>query len=133
MATEQRDQPVGELVKQLSEQTSQLVRQEIRLAQAELREKGKHAGIGAGLFGGGGLLALCALGSLVAAGILALATAVEPWLAALIVAAALALVAGVMALIGRREVDRATPPAPEQAVESAKQDVDHVKGRASSA
>jgi len=85
MATERQDQPVGELVKQLSEQTSTLVRQEIRLATVELQEKGKRAGIGAGLFGATGLVALYGVGALVAAAILALAEAVDPWLAALIV------------------------------------------------
>lgn len=128
MAGTTRDQaPVGELVKQLSEQTATLVRQELRLAQVEMREKGKRAGIGAGMFGGAGILALYGGGFLLAAGAVALATAVEPWLAVLIVALVLFAGAGVLALVGRREVAQATPPAPEQAIESSKRDVDHLK------
>ena len=124
------DRPVGELFQQLSTQTVTLVRQEIKLAQLELQEKGKRAGLGAGMFGGAGLVALYGVGALVAAGVLALATAVEPWLAALIVAAALLLVAGVLALSGKRQVKQATPPVPEQALESVQRDVDEVKERA---
>ncbi len=131
MANDQlQDQSTADLLKRLSEQTSNLVRQEIRLAQLELQEKGKRAGIGAGLFGASGLVALYALGALIAALILLLATAVEGWLAALIVAAALAMLAGVLALTGRREVQEATPPAPERAIESVQADVDEVKARA---
>lgn len=124
------DQSLGELVQRLSNQTAALVRQELRLAQVELQEKGKRAGIGAGLFGASGLVGLYALGALIAAAILAVAEAVDPWLAALIVAAALGLVAGVLALTGRSQVEQATPPAPEQAMESAKADVETVKERA---
>ena len=124
------ERSLGELVQQLSQQTSTLVRDEIRLAQLELQEKGKRAGIGAGLFGGSGLVALYGLGALIAAAILALATAVEPWLAALIVAVVLFAIAGVAALIGKKQVEEATPPAPEEAIESAKRDVDVVKERA---
>jgi MFS family permease len=127
---ELQDQSTADLLKRLSEQTSALVRQEIRLAQLELQEKGKRAGIGAGLFGASGLVALYALGALIAGLILLLATAMEAWAAALIVAAALAILAGVLALTGRKEVQEATPPAPEQAMESVKQDVDEVKARA---
>jgi uncharacterized membrane protein YqjE len=131
MATERQDQPIGELVKQLSEQTSTLVRQEMRLATVELQEKGKRAGIGAGLFGGAGLLAAYGGGALVATIILLLATAMEPWIAALIVAVVLFAIAGIVALLGKKQVDQATPPQPEQAIESTKQDVDHLKERAS--
>jgi membrane protein len=121
---------VGELFQQLSTQTATLVRQEIKLAQLELQEKGKRAGLGAGMFGGAGLVALYGVGALVAAAVLALATAVDPWLAALIVAAVLLLVAGVLALSGKRQVKQATPPVPEQALESVQRDVDEVKERA---
>ena len=121
---------MAELIKQLSDQTTTLVRQEIRLATVELQEKGKRAGIGVGLFGASGLVALYALGALIAGVILLLATALEPWLAALIVAAGLALLAGVLALTGRKEVQEATPPAPERAIESVKEDVNEVKARA---
>jgi uncharacterized membrane protein YqjE len=124
------DRSLSELVQQLSNQTSTLVRQEIRLAQLELQEKGKRAGIGAGLFGGSGLVALYGLGALIAAAILALATAVDGWLAALIVAVVLFAIAGVAALTGKKQVEQATPPAPEQAIESTKESVDVVKERA---
>ena len=122
-----REEPIGDLVKRLSEQTSQLVRDEIRLAQLELQEKGKKAGMGAGMFGGAGVVALYGVGALVAAAILALATAVEPWLAALIVAVVLFAIAGVLALSGKKQVEQATPPKPEQAMASVQRDIDEVK------
>ena len=127
------ERSTGELVKDLSEQSTRLIRQEMELAKAELREKGKAAGVGAGMFGGAGVLGLYALGALTAAAILGLAEAVDAWLAALIVAAVYAAIAGVLALSGRRSVEEATPPAPERAVESTKRDVDHVKNRAKGA
>ncbi|GAB2458535.1 phage holin family protein [Jatrophihabitans fulvus] len=123
---------LGELVGRLSEQTSRLVRDELRLAQAEMAQKGKRAGIGAGLFGGAGLFAAYGLGALVAAAIMALAGPLSGWLAALVVGAALFLVAGVAALIGKREVQEATPPVPEQAVDGLKQDVQTLRGGSSS-
>ena len=122
--------PIGELVQRLSQQTATLVRQEIRLAQAELKEKGKRAGIGAGMFGGSGLVALYALGALIAGLILLLAEAVAAWIAAFIVAAALGLIAGVLALTGKKQVEQATPPKPEAAIESLQADVAEVKQRA---
>jgi uncharacterized membrane protein YqjE len=128
--TSQSDQQISDLVKQLSEQTSDLVRKELRLAQLEMQEKGKRAGIGAGLFGGAGLVALYGLGVLIAAIVLALATAIEGWLAALIVAVVLFAVAGVAALMGRKQVEQAVPPQPEQAIASTKRDVEVVKQRA---
>jgi MFS family permease len=121
---------VAELVKQLSEQTSRLARQEVELAKAELAVKGKRAGIGAGMFGTAGALGFYALGALVATAILALATAVAAWLAALIVTAVLGAVAGVLALQGKNKVQAATPPVPEQATESVKEDVQWAKTRA---
>jgi membrane protein len=126
----QSDQQIGDLVKQLSEQTSDLVRKELKLAQVEMQEKGKRAGIGAGLFGGAGLVALYGLGVLIAAIVLALSTAIDAWLAALIVAVVLFAVAGVAALMGRKQVEQATPPQPEQAIASTKRDVQVVKERA---
>ena len=123
------DQPMADLIRQASEQTAALVRQEIRLAQVELREKGKHAGLSAGLFGGGGLLALYGLGALVLAAIFALGLAVPGWAAALIVAALLFAVSGVLALSGKKQIDQARPPKPEQAIESTQRDVDEVKQR----
>jgi len=123
------DRPFGELLKELSNQTSSLVRQELELAKAELAEKGKQAGIGAGLFGGAGLAGLLALGALTACLIAALATGMDVWLAALVVAIAYAAVAAVLAVMGRRKTREATPPAPEQAIESTKEDVQWAKTR----
>ena len=128
---EAADQPIGELVQQLSNQTATLVRKEIRLAQLELQEKGKHAGIGVGMFGGSGLVALYGLGALIAAAILGLATAVDGWIAALIVSVVLFAIAGVLALTGKKQVEQATPPQPEQAIDSVQTDIDEVKQRAS--
>jgi uncharacterized membrane protein YqjE len=127
---ERTDQSLGELLQQASRQTATLVRQEIRLAQLELQEKGKRAGIGAGLFGASGLVALYGVGALVAAAVLLIATAVDAWVAALIVGAALLLIAGALALGGREQVQQATPPTPEQAIESTQRDVEAVKERA---
>jgi uncharacterized membrane protein YqjE len=131
--TDMRDQPVGDLVKQLAEQTQALARKEVQLAKLELTAKGKRAGIGAGMFGGAGLMALYGLAALTAAVILGLATAVDGWLAALIVGAAYLAVAGVLALSGRSKVQQATPPVPEQATESVKEDVEWAKTQAKAA
>lgn len=130
MADNQRtDQPIGELIQQASQQTATLVRQEIRLAQAELQEKGKHAGIGAGLFGGGSLVALYGLAALITAAIAALALALPVWAAALIVAVILFAVAGALALTGKKQVDQAQPLKPEQAIDSTQRDVEEVRQR----
>jgi nitrate/nitrite transporter NarK len=123
---------MAELVKQLSEQTSRLARQEVELAKAELTEKGKRAGIGAGMFGGAGIFGFYAVGALTATAIVALATAVAAWLAALIVTVVLGAIAGVLALQGKTKVQQATPPVPEQATESVKEDVQWAKTRAQS-
>jgi uncharacterized membrane protein YqjE len=131
--SELRDRPVGDLVKDLSEQTSALVRKEVELAKAELAVKGKKAGIGAGMFGGAGLFGFFAFAGLTATFILALATAVAPWLAALIVTVVYAAVAGVLALQGRNKVQEAGSPVPERALDSTKEDVAWVKTRAKSA
>jgi uncharacterized membrane protein YqjE len=131
--TELRDQPVGDLVRQLSEETSTLVRKEVELAKAELAVKGKKAGLGAGMFGGAGLFGFFAFAGLTATFILALATAVAPWLAALIVTIVYGAVAAVLALQGKNKVQEATPPVPERAVDSTKEDVAWVKTRAKSA
>jgi uncharacterized membrane protein YqjE len=117
------DRPVAELLRQLSDQTATLVRQELELAKVELTEKGKQAGIGAGMFGAAGVVGLYALGALTAAVILALSLAMSGWLAALIVAAIYGAVAGVLALTGKNRVQRGVPPTPEQTVETVKQDV----------
>lgn len=123
------DLPVGELVQRAAQQVSQLVRQELALAQQELREKGKRAGLGVGLLGGAGLVALYGLAVLVAAVVLLIATQLEPWVAALIVAGGLFAGAGVLALIGRNQAEQAIPPVPEQAAESIREDVAYIKER----
>jgi hypothetical protein len=124
------DRPTGELMRELSAQTSTLVRQELELAKLELTEKGKQAGIGAGMFGGAGVVGLYAAGALTACLVLALATAVTGWLAALIVAVLYGAVAGALALMGKAKVKQAVPPLPEQATESVKEDVQWTKTRA---
>ena len=128
--TDSREQPIGELVSRLSEQTSTLIRQEMALARAELTQKGRAAGIGAGMFGGAGALGFYALGALTACFILALATAMDGWIAALIVAAVYGAIAGVLALTGKKKVEEAGPPVPERAVESVKEDVETTKQHA---
>ena len=127
MATEAS---LGELVKQLSEQSSRLARQEVELAKAELAVKGKRAGIGAGMFGGAGAFGFYGFGALTAAAILGLATAMDGWLAALIVAAVYGVIAGILALQGKHKVQQAVPPVPEEAAESVKEDVQWAKSRA---
>ena len=130
---DQREQPIGELFKQLSEETSTLIRQELALARAELTEKGKEAGKGAGLFGGAGVAGLMALGAFTAFVILLLDKAVAAWLAALIVAVVYAAVAGALAMRGKERVQQATPPTPEQTVDTVKEDVEWAKSRTRSA
>ena len=127
------DRALADLMRDLSQQSTALIRQEIELAKAELRQKGKAAGVGAGMFGAAGLIALFGVGALTACLILALATAVDGWLAALIVAVVYLAVAGVAALLGKGKVQEATPPAPEQAIESTKEDVQWTKHRAKAA
>ena len=131
--TDLRERPTGDLLKQLSDQSTTLVRQEIELAKLEFREKGKKAGLGAGMFGGAGLFGLYAVGALTATIILALATFLPGWVAALIVAVVYGAIAGILALRGRSQVKEATPPMPEQAVETTTEDVRWVKTRAKSA
>jgi uncharacterized membrane protein YqjE len=128
-----RDRPIGELLRQLSQETTTLVRQELELAKSEMAEKGKRAGLGAGMFGGAGAAALLGLGALSAAAIVALDEALPLWLAALIVALLWLAIAGVLALQGRSQVQTATPPVPEQTQESMKEDVAWAKNRARSA
>ncbi|MCW2994227.1 MAG: phage holin family protein [Conexibacter sp.] len=125
--TDLQQRPTGELVKDLSTQVSTLVRQELELAKVELTAKGKQAGIGAGMLGGGAVFALYGVGALVATAILALSTAVAGWLAALIVAVVLFAVAGALALLGKGRAQRAVPPVPEQAVATIKEDVRYTK------
>ncbi|MDX6726443.1 MAG: hypothetical protein QOK49_1248 [Baekduia sp.] len=123
-----REQSIGDLLKQLSQETSTLVRQEMALARAELTEQGKRAGTGAGMLGGAGVAGLLTLGSLTAMLIALLDTAMATWLAALIVTVLWGAVAGVLALQGRNKIKDATPPAP-QTVETVKEDVRWAKTR----
>jgi Putative Actinobacterial Holin-X, holin superfamily III len=117
----------ADLVKHLAEQIGRLARDEVRLAQLEMMRAGKRAGLGIGMFSGGGLLALYGFGCLLAAAIIALAAAVAAWLAALIIGAGLLAAAGIAALAGRAELKKAKPPAPERAVDSVRADVEEIK------
>ncbi|MQA63711.1 MAG: phage holin family protein [Actinophytocola sp.] len=125
--TRTEERPVGQLVGEASEQLTRLVRDEMRLAVAELQQKGKRGGVGTGLFGAAGVLAFYGGAALVATVILALATVIAPWLAALLVGIGVLLVAGVVALVGKKQFGAATPPVPEQTVNSVKADVNAVK------
>ncbi|HET7517123.1 MAG TPA: phage holin family protein [Actinomycetes bacterium] len=122
-----RDRSLGELLKQLSEQTTRLVHQELELAKAELQEKGKQAGQGAGMFGGAGAIGLAALGALTACFILALDIIMPAWLAALIVAVVYGIVAFFLVKQGQARIKKATPPLPEQTIETVKEDVEWAK------
>ena len=128
----QRDRPVGELMGELAQQTSTLVRQELALARAELTDKGRTAGLGVGLIGGGGGVALFAFGALTASLILLLDEVMAAWLAALLVAVVYAAVAAVLALRGKQRIEESTPPVPEQTVETLKEDVEWAKTQARS-
>jgi Flp pilus assembly protein TadB len=121
------DRSLGELLKQLSEQTTRLVHQELELAKAELTQKGKQAGAGAGMFGGAGALGLAALGALTACFILALNAIMPAWLAALIVAVVYGIIAFVLVKQGQARIKRATPPVPEQTIVTVKEDVEWAK------
>jgi uncharacterized membrane protein YqjE len=132
-ARDLRDASYGELFRRLSAETSTLFRQEIALARVELQQKGKELGKGAGILGGAGVTALLALGALTATIILALAIALPGWLAALIVTVIWGSVAGVLAMRGKQELQRANPPVPEQTIETTKEDVAWAKTRARSA
>ncbi len=129
-----RDRPIGDLLKQLSQETSTLVKQELDLAKAEMTQKGKKAGIGAGFLGGGALVGLGAFGAFTTFLIALIATAVNhTWLAALIVAAVYGAIAAFLALRGKDKIQEATPPAPEQTVETLKEDVEWARTRTQSA
>ena len=123
------EQSTGELIKLLSEQVSTLVRDELKLAQLEMTRKGKQAGIGAGMLGGGGLLALYGIGCLIACAIIGISRVLAPWLSALVVGVVLLAVAGIAALVGKSRLQQATPPVPQEAVQSVKADVDEIKER----
>jgi hypothetical protein len=123
-----QDASIGDLTAQLGEQLSRLVRDEMRLAQAELKEKGKRAGIGAGLFGSAGLITFYGLACLVAAAVLGLSQVLDGWLSALIIGLGLLSLAAVAALMGKGQVQQAAPLVPEEAVASTKKDIDAAKG-----
>ena len=127
-----RERPIRELFKQLAQEMSTLIRQEIDLAKAELGEKGRKAGIGAGILGAAGILGLLAAGALTAFLILALDTFMPAWSAALIVAVVYAAIAGVLYLQGRKKLDEAGRPVPGQTVETVKEDVEWAKSQVKS-
>ena len=123
------DPTLGAIVNQLTTQVPELIRSEIRLAQAEVTEKGKRVGLGIGMFSGAGLMAFFGFGTLLATIILVLSLAVDPWIAALIVTVVLFIIAGVLALLGKNQVQEATPLAPERAMTGVKEDIATVKGQ----
>jgi Putative Actinobacterial Holin-X, holin superfamily III len=119
--------PTADLVRQLTEQVSALVRDELKLAQLEMTRKGKQAGFGAGWFGGAAMVALYGLACLIACGVVAISGVVAAWLAALIVGVALFAAAGAAAMFGKSRMQKATPPIPEEAIDSVKRDADVIK------
>jgi hypothetical protein len=129
---ELREQSIGDLLKHLSEQMATLVRQELELAKAEMQQKGKRAGVGIGLIGGGGVLALAAVGALTATLILLLGEWMDAWIAALIVTVVYAAGAALLALRGKEKVSEATPPIPEETIDTVKEDVQWAKTQISS-
>lgn len=136
MSTQQPPEPqighdptLGALVNNLTTQIPDLIRSEIRLAQAEVAQKGKAAGVGIGMFSAAGLLAFFGLATLIATAVLGLAHAVDDWLAALIVAVVLFVIAGIVAFVGKNKVAEAGPPKPEHAIEGIKEDIATVKGK----
>lgn len=126
---ELRGQSIGELLKQLSEQTATLVRQELHLARAEMEQKGRRAGRGLSLIGVSGVVGLAAVGALTATLIMLLAEWMDGWLAGLIVTIVLAAIAAFLAIQGKEKVSEATPPMPEQTIETVKEDVQWAKSQ----
>jgi len=125
-----QEHSAGELVKMMSEQVTVLIRDEMKLAQLEMASKGKQAALGAGMFGASGVVAVYGVGCLLACAIIAISGVVAAWLAALIVGAALLAAAGGAALLGKRRMQKAVPPLPEQAVADVKADIEEIKERA---
>ena len=121
--SEPRDMPIGDLVGRLSNEIASLIHDEIRLAQAEMTQKAKTMGVGAGIFGGSGLLVVFGLGAVIAAAIVGLSLAVALWAAALIVGGILFLLAGVAALMGKKEFSKASLPIPTEAITSSRKDI----------
>lgn len=128
-----RDRSIGDLFGKLSAETSTLIRQEMELARAELTEKGKQAGKGAGLFGGAATVALLGAGAITAGLVMLLGLLIPDWLAAIIVGLVFVGIAALLGLRGRDEIQAATPPVPEQTVDTVKEDVQWAKTRAQSA
>ena len=120
-------EPVGELVQQASQQLTELVRGEMKLAQAEMKEKGKRYGKSGGLFGGASLAGFLMLQALVASVIAAVALLLPVWAAALIVTAVLGAIAAVLALSGKKQVRKASPPTPQSTIENVKADMAEIK------
>lgn len=129
-ATAHTDESVAELVQRASRQTADLVRQEMQLAQLELKQKGKQAGIGAGMFGAAGLIAFYGVATLIAAAVLGLSEVLEPWLSALLIGGVLLIVAAVVGAVAKGKTDEAMPPKPEKAMASVHDDVEHLKEQA---
>lgn len=127
-----KDRPIAELMRELADETTTLVRQELELAKAEMTQKGKQAGLGMGMFGASGIVGLFALGAVTASFIAALALTMPVWTAALTVAVAYAVIAGIVALVAKARLREATPPTPEQTVQTVKEDVEWVKTQAKS-
>jgi len=125
------DESVAELVKRAASQTAELVRKEMQLGQLELKDKGRRAGKGVGLLGAAGVVAFYGGGALVAAAVLGLAEAVDPWLAALIVAVVLLVIAAIVGLVGKKKTSEALPPKPEHAMASVHDDIAYVKEQTS--
>jgi VIT1/CCC1 family predicted Fe2+/Mn2+ transporter len=130
---ELRERPIGEVAKELTSDLSLLMRQEIELAKAEMAQKGRTAAPGLGMFGGAGIVALCAAGATTAFLVLVFSLFLPDWAAALIVGAVLAAVAYVLIKQGKERVAEAGKPVPEQTIETVKEDVEWAKTRASSA
>ena len=128
-----RERSIGELFSKLSAETSTLIRQEMELARAELTEKGKDAGKGAGMFGGAGAVGLLGAGAITAGIVLLLDLAIAAWLAAILVGLVYVAIAAVLVVQGRDRIQRATPPVPEQTLDTVKEDVEWAKTRARSA
>jgi hypothetical protein len=129
VAAANQDRPIGDLAKQLSEQVSRLVREELRLAELEMTQKGKRLGVGAAMFGSGGAVALYGVATVLAAAILLLAKVIPAWGSALVVGGVLFAISATLAVLGRKQVRGAAPPVPRQTVDSVKADVEEIKER----
>ena len=122
-----KDASIGQLTSQVSQQVTRLVRDELALAQIEAKGRAKHLGVGVGMFGGAGIFGFYAVGVFIAAAVLGLSTALDGWLSALIVGAVLVVIAGIVALAGKKNLSQGAPPVPTEAIESSKADVAAVK------